>query len=221
MEFTINNSSALNIFNSIKSKSKSQFGQDLFVLFQHEFKSDGYFVEFGATNGFDLSNSYLLEKYFNWQGILAEPAHIWHKDLINNRSCKIDLRCVWKESGVSINFNQSNNPDLSSVVGFGKNDFNADERGVGTIYPVLSISLADLLIHHKAPKVIDYLSVDTEGSEFEILSNFDFDAYDIKIISCEHNFTSMREKIYDLLVRYGYKRVHEDISTVDDWYVKR
>ncbi len=79
------------------SESKSQLRQDLFVLSELRFKRDGYFVEFGATNGIDLSNSHLLETRFGWQGILAEPARIWHKALKNNR--KVNRLCmenVWR-----------------------------------------------------------------------------------------------------------------------------
>ena len=53
---------------------KSQIGQDLFALYALDWKRSGYFVEFGATNGVDLSNTFLLEKDFAWTGILAEPA---------------------------------------------------------------------------------------------------------------------------------------------------
>lgn len=60
----------------ILEKSRSQLRQDLFVLTELNFKQNGYFVEFGATNGVDLSNTYLLEKEFNWSGILAEPARV-------------------------------------------------------------------------------------------------------------------------------------------------
>ena len=52
---------------------KSQIYQDIFVLYTLNWKRNGFFVEFGATNGFDLSNSYLLEKDFGWKGILCEP----------------------------------------------------------------------------------------------------------------------------------------------------
>ena len=55
-------------------RSRSQLRQDIFVLCTLDFKRNGFFVEFGATNGVDLSNSYLLETEFNWTGILAEPA---------------------------------------------------------------------------------------------------------------------------------------------------
>src|SRR6056297_216441 len=59
--------------------SKSQLRQDLFVLSELGFKQHGFFVEFGATNGIDLSNTYLMEARFGWNGILAEPARLWHR----------------------------------------------------------------------------------------------------------------------------------------------
>lgn len=55
---------------------------------------DGFFLEFGATNAQDLSNSYILEKEFSWKGILAEPAISWQDDFKKNRGCFIEDMCV-------------------------------------------------------------------------------------------------------------------------------
>ena len=63
-----------------------------------------------------------------------------------------------------------------------------------------TVSLTDLLDDHSAPLEIDYLSIDCEGSELEILKNHNFDKYSFKVITCEHNFTEKRKKIYDLLL---------------------
>ena len=79
--------------------------------------------------------------------------------------------------------------------------------------------MSDLLEKYSAPSIIDYLSIDTEGSEYDILNAFDFQKYKFRVITCEHNFTPMREKIYDLLIKKGYKRKLSNISRVDDWYV--
>lgn len=64
------------------------------MLYRAKFKQNGFFVEFGATNGIDLSNTYLLETEFGWNGILAEPDKYWHTSLIANRTAIIDIRCV-------------------------------------------------------------------------------------------------------------------------------
>jgi len=199
---------------------KSQFGQDIFVLYQSNFKKNGFFIEFGATDGVSISNTHILEKEFGWHGILAEPARIWHKSLKENRNSIIDERCVWSESKKSLDFRETDLYELSTIESYSSLDMHTSARKSGTVYQVETISLMDLLVEHNAPKEIDYLSIDTEGSEFEILQNFDFTKYNIKIITVEHNFTAMREKIFDLLTLYGYKRVFAEISEVDDWYIK-
>jgi FkbM family methyltransferase len=204
---------------ALTAKSKAQLGQDMFVLAELGFKKDGYFVEFGATNGIDLSNTYLLEKEMGWTGILAEPAWVWQDALKANRNCHISFDCVWSKSHELLPFNQASAAELSTIDTFSSVDEHAQARKTGDKYEVYTCSLLDLLKKYDAPKEIDYLSIDTEGSEFDILSAFDFDAYKIKVITCEHNFTPMREEIYKLLTSKGYTRKHTEFSRFDDWYV--
>ena len=200
--------------------SKSQLMQDVFVFSHLNYKDDGFFVEFGATNGVELSNTYLLEKKFFWKGILAEPAKIWHLDLKKNRAVFIEEKCIWKNSGSIVEFNEVSIPELSSISYFhNKDDWALLQRKNFVKYPIETISLIDLLDKYHAPKVIDYLSIDTEGSEFEILSNFDFNKYQFRVITCEHNYTSDRKKIYNLLIKNGYIRKYSLLSKWDDWYV--
>ncbi len=200
--------------------SKAQLRQDLFVLAECNFKRNGFFVEFGATNGVDLSNTHMLEKEFGWNGILAEPAKRWHADLIKNRSCKIDMNCVWQESDATLAFNETNIAEYSTIKSHSSADLHSEARKDGNAYDVNTISLTDLLKKHDAPRQIDYLSIDTEGSEFDILNAFDFGRYQIGIITCEHNHTEARSKIFSLLSRNGYVRKLEKLSHFDDWYVR-
>ena len=210
--------------------SRSQIGQDLFVLSELKFKKNGYFVEFGATNGIDWSNSCILEKEFGWNGIVAEPARIWHEALSKNRQCHIETKCVSGKSGQQVEFNETETAELSTIKTFSDGDLHRERRQYGKIYQVETISLMDLIDKFPppprdsapdAPRYIDYLSIDTEGSEYEILKDFDFNRYKFRIITCEHNFTPMREKIHALLVRNGYRRTFEALSQFDDWYVLR
>ncbi len=181
------------------------------------FKLNGYFVEFGATDGIDLSNTYLMEREFGWNGILAEPASCWHGDLIKNRKVNIELGCVWKDSCSTLSFDEVDIAELSTVHSYSGSDFHSEARKRCKTYEVKTISLIDLLLKHGAPNVIHYLSIDTEGTEFEILKNFDFQRYIFKVITCEHNFTPMRDEIYALLSRQGYVRKFDEISRFDDW----
>ena len=195
---------------------KSQIYQDIFVLYTLNWKRNGFFVEFGSTNGFDLSNSYLLEKDFGWKGILCEPASVWKEDLKKNRNSILDFRCVWKTSGKTVDLIVPSKPEFSkiSILKTPKSLNVAQSEKVETV------SLIDLLNTYNAPKNIDYLSIDTEGSEYEILEAFDFSKYRISIITCEHNFSKKREKIFKLLNKNGYQRVFQGLSRWDDWYIK-
>lgn len=201
-------------------ESQAQLRQDLFVLSELGFKRGGFFVEFGAASGKELSNTWLLEKQFGWSGILAEPAKCWHERLATNRSCVVEHRCVWKSTGDRLDFSEAREAEISTLTSFKEGDQHAVARRASRRYQVETISLSDLMADHKAPAQPDYLSIDTEGSEFEILEAFDFHRYPFKVITCEHNFTPAREKIRALLMAAGYVRKYEKISYFDDWYVR-
>jgi hypothetical protein len=85
-------------------------------------------VEFGATDGIELSNSYLLETKFNWRGILVEPSRNWHAELYKNRKSIIDTRCVYKTSHEKLIFNQTNEAELSTLDHFSESDVHAKRR---------------------------------------------------------------------------------------------
>jgi len=206
---------------AIKGQSKAQLKQDLFVLLATGFKRGGYFVEFGATNGVDLSNTYLLEKSYDWSGVLAEPAKVWQKPLKENRNCSLEFDCVWKKSGQTLAFKSAAQGEFSTIEKYSDSDEHAEDRESGEVYDVTTISLADMLIKHNAPEVIDYLSIDTEGSELDILSALDFSIYKIAIIYVEHNYNAeKRSGIYALLSEQGYKRRYSNFSKWDDWYYR-
>jgi len=202
--------------------SSSQLYQDLWVLWSTQMQRCGYFVEFGATNGRDLSNTYLLEKNFGWRGLLAEPFPHWHAELHANRSAIIDHRCVWKVSGDELSFVATDSaPEFAGVESSAfDDDHSSVRRDSGRTIPVKTVSLVDLLLEHDAPSCIDYLSVDAEGSELTILEAFDFSRYRIDFITVEHNrHGEKREGIHRLLTSNGFVRKFEQFSMFDDWYI--
>lgn len=204
----------------LRSEFRSQLGQDLLALVSRERDGAGFFVEFGACDGVTLSNTYVLEKEFGWTGILAEPARIWHSSLAENRSSHIDHRAVWIRSGEHLAFKQAQIAELSTFELFTDSDAHSLWRQSGESYEVETVSLQGLLAHYEAPRVIDFVSIDTEGSEFAILSSFDFDEYQLNVITVEHNGTEAREKISELLTSHGYVRVFGGVSRWDDWYFR-
>ena len=196
--------------------SVSQVRQDIFALAQLDFKKHGFFVEFGATNGAELSNTLIMERDYGWTGILAEPARGWHAALRSNRKAAIETRCVWKESGHTVEFTETASAVNSAISSFVK----TPRKVRGQSYEVQTISLNDLLAEHNAPEVVDYISIDTEGSEFDILDAVDFDRWSFRVMTVEHNHEPQRDQVYALLTSKGYTRVCQDVSRFDDWYVK-
>jgi FkbM family methyltransferase len=203
----------------LKNRAMSQLGQDLWVLEMSEFKRDGFFVEFGATDGVLLSNTYLLEKEFGWQGICAEPNPTLYEQLKSNRHCVVSNACIAGQSGETVEFIFAD--AFGGMARHAFSDEHAERRhayaaakGVGQL---LTISLDDFLRSHKAPLDIDYISIDTEGSELEILSSFPFDQWNVRLFTIEHNFTPQREVILELLQKHGYSRVEREW---DDWYFR-
>lgn len=79
-------------------QSFSQKFQDLFGLWAAGGRTDGYFVEFGALNGRDFSNSYMLEKY-GWSGIISEPHPDYKQRMHEVRRCHISTLCVYDQMG--------------------------------------------------------------------------------------------------------------------------
>ena len=93
-------------------------------------------------------------------------------------------------------------------------------NSAGREYTVITVSLNDLLDQHQAPPVIDYISVDTEGSELAILKGFDFSRRRVKLWTIEHNyFDPARQAILEIMTNNGYQRILTQRSTIDDWYI--
>jgi FkbM family methyltransferase len=205
---------------AIARSSQAQIHQDAWVLWETAAKERGYFIEFGAADGVSTSNTYVLEKEFGWRGVLAEPNQIYFPKLRKSRSCFVSDKCVFSRTGEKLSFLATRLPGLSRLEAVNPYDEHEGLRADHTETTVETISLNDLLTEAKAPAQIDYMSVDTEGSELEILSHFDFDRWNVSLMTVEHNGTSQRQPLFELLSRNGYRRVWPEITQFEDWYIR-
>ena len=201
--------------------SQSQIFQDVFALFVNGFAKNGYFIEVGTGDGELISNTYLLEKEFGWSGMVVEPNPVFLPSLQANRTCRISTDCVYDVSGRTVRFRCTADPEFSGIA-----ERHADlhaEKSAGEFREIekVTLSLHDLLTQNDCPSVIDYLSLDVEGAEFEILQPFDFSSRTIRCLTVEHNWTATRDNVFDLLTENGYVRVFEHLSQWDDWYVRK
>ena len=205
-------------------RSKAQLQQDLLVQFiyekieQIEKSVSRTFIEFGAASGVALSNTYFLEKFHGWTGLLCEPHPGFHESIENNRDCDFDKRCVSINSGETIEFLLVSNPELSTIKSYSDSDLHSQSRLENSPYLVRTVSLDDLVRERFDKSEIFYLSADTEGSEYEILKAYSFEKYP-RVITVEHNFTENDAKIESLLDKQGYSRILRSVSDFDAWYL--
>jgi FkbM family methyltransferase len=199
--------------------SYSQLGQDVEVIEFYNNKENGFFIEIGASDGIILSNTYLLETKYKWKGICCEPIPKNFKNLVKNRPNSICYdKAVYNTSGLTVNFDIANDADLLSGI---SNHIDCHKFSVDAnkeTIEVQTISLFDVLNNANAPSFIEYMSLDTEGSEFEILKNFDFEKYTFGLIDIEHNYCEPRRtEIKNLLLSKGY--FYKGENQWDDMYM--
>ena len=204
----------------------SQNDQDKFI-YEHFFKSKkhpGIFIEVGANNGLTYSNTYFFEKELNWRGMCIEPLPHVFEELQKNRPGSICINgCIANQPGKTQFLSINGYSEMLSGI-LGKYDPRHLERienelnlygGEKQIIEVPCYRLNDLLDKHKINHV-DYLSIDTEGNEFEILQSIDFTIINIEIISIENNYNE--SYIRNFLEKNGYQYITQQGR--DDIYQK-
>ena len=96
---------AISIVKKPRTRKIIAQSNDAFAAFIVGDLFDKTFLEFGATDGVHLSNSYMIENNLGWTGALAEPSPQWHEQLKNNRpNTRIITDCIWKCSGEKLDF---------------------------------------------------------------------------------------------------------------------
>jgi FkbM family methyltransferase len=178
---------------------------------------NGFFIEAGAWDGRAGSCTYVLEKELDWTGILIEPMPLYFTDLKNNRPNSICVNKGLSSYPGSLEYYHFDGwagyNGFPSLNKFGEAQWwdkvNSNVKGVvPQKYNIECVTLYNTLIENNAPKVIDYLCLDTEGSELEILKNFPFDKYKFKTISIEFS----PQPLTDILIKNDYMQVTNSFS---------
>jgi FkbM family methyltransferase len=202
----------------------SQIGQDRWVKSVLNNKRDGYFVELGACDGLHLSNTLYFERNLNWNGICIEPSDAFYKDLSINRKCNVSNCLISSYEGETVDFSHCG--AVSGILDEHTGIFTTKD----SVVKKTTTTLASVLDQFNAPEIIDYLSLDVEGQEYNILRTFPFDKYKFRCITVEHNAphvgNTLQLKIRDILTRNGYTFVkgNDDVhkwghGPIDDFYV--
>lgn len=181
----------------------------------------GFFVELGANNGINQSNTLYFEKYRNWKGVLIEPTPNNFLECRKNRKITTEIFC---NACVSFDYKQNfvelaycdlmttttsfgNELNFESHVQNGKKFLKQNE--VVFKFGAIPKTLTELLKLSNAPNLIDFLSLDVEGAEFDVLNGIDFSIFNFKYICIEtNNFEKinhfLNSKNYTFLKKLSY-----------------
>jgi FkbM family methyltransferase len=192
----------------------AQLKQDTRVVEHYQSKKGGYYVDIGAHDGLSFSNTYLLDRAYGWTGICVEPLPDVFQQLINNRKNAICVQAaIFNRSELKLDFTTADM--FSGIVGY--IDCHEEGKTAQTI-KVNTLSMTDLLKRCNAPHWIEYLTIDTEGSELEVLQSIDYSNYRFGLIHIEHNYVEPRRSLMrKLLQSQGY--VHSREIQWDDEYI--
>lgn len=158
-------------------------------------KKNGYFIEIGANDGIKQSNTKHLELFLNWRGVLIEPIPSQYHLLKYSRAIKtfkINALCVpnkvsnkktliWDFGLMSTSEEFYEHDDFLEHISAARSKFGK----IGKQVWIDSFTLNEILDQAKAPRVIDLLVLDTEGSELSVLKGLNLHYWEIQYIVIE------------------------------------
>jgi FkbM family methyltransferase len=191
----------------------AQHGEDVFLMDYFEDHTQGVFVEIGAYDGIQFSNTYALEQ-LGWTGLLVEA----HPDNVEacrrNRPRSVVEHCAMAgpEASGTVTFNvvMGRGGDLLSAVSPDEKHVircRREGEGIRTV-SVPCMGFDGLMQRHPLPR-IDFLSIDIEGGEIDALRGVDFERLRPRLILLEANGREERERLHQFMAQRAYRPLRE------------
>lgn len=193
--------------------------KELFNIIEEKFPIIGTFLEIGCWDGEQISQTAHLERK-GWTGVCVDP----FPRNFANREATLVSKAISSDGKdkefTKVYYDKRDGGDVSYFSGFTETLSDhwklIEEHCHYEKVIIKTITIDDLFMKYSLPRFINFLSVDTEGSEFEILNSINYKAYKFGIIVVEHNYNiEKKEKIDNLLLANGYTISHElEIDTI-------
>jgi FkbM family methyltransferase len=175
---------------------------------------NGVVVDVGAWDGVCFSNSFFFEKECGWKSINIEPLEDRFNQLVINRPSSINLNiAVHSVDGEADFLSISGNTSMLSGI-----KANYDPRHITRIENELNelhneskivrvhTKRLDTIFREQDIKHVNYLSIDVEGSEMDVIRSIDFNRVFIDVIGFENNYPDKTQPIIDYLKKQNYSR---------------
>jgi FkbM family methyltransferase len=175
-------------------------------------RRDGFFVEVGANHPFEGSQTWLLERV-GWKGVLVEPLPE-KADLIRKTRPEAFLF-----AGVATSPDKTGllNLHIPEADAFASTEMNVDDVGVKYAKTIhCEASTLDAILQTAGLPGVDFVSIDTEGTEIHVLHGFDLERWSPSLILIEDKLRNLQK--HSFLVAHGYRLVKR--TTLNNWYVR-
>jgi FkbM family methyltransferase len=190
-----------------KIKFQGQFLQDMIAYLYLPKKKNGFFIDIGAHDGLVGSNTYIFEQ-LGWKGICVEPQpDIFNKLLKRFRKCDCYNVAISSETNENARFFKAHGASALSGLDTGITETHRDwarEYGKTEIITIQTMTFGDLMNKYPEITEIDFMSIDAEGHEMEILKTINFEKYKFNILTVEANDP---ERICEFLGDKGYRQL--------------
>ena len=200
----------------------SQFGEDRILAGIFDGKSKGLCIEVGANDGVNDSNTMYFEN-IGWDCILVEPNPVLCNMIRASRKARlIEVAASDKKGKTSLFVAEG------AERAHGVSTINSDEHALNKIksygftYSEVKVetkSLDEILDEEKISHEIDFITVDVEGHELEVLKGFSLDRWRPTVILVEDNSNFENSDVSDHLKMFGYLRFMR--TGVNDWYARK
>ena len=193
---------------SLQAPYYSQVGQDRFLDdFVFHGRRGGVFVDIGAYDGVAMSNSCYFERELGWRGLCVEPNPVRYSRLVENRRSQ-NVNCgVGAREGMMKFLQLPAHLDLGAgfLDYYDPQSAYVKEQPVGSAVIDVPVRRLTDLVSRAGLAKIDYLSIDTEGADFDIIRSIDFEVLDVSAISVENS--GWEERIAAYMGAKGYRLV--------------
>lgn len=198
----------------------SQFGEDQILNKIFKGKQQGLCIEVGGFDGIQLSNSYFFEK-LGWDCIVIEPIPELCEAIQKKRTSQILNIAVGSYTGET-KFYVTEGVTALSTLEFSRSHLERVKSAGGNIREIhVKIDTLDNLLEAEnvKGKEIDFITIDVEGHELDVLQGFSIQKYEPRIILIEDNLGVSDRRIDQLMSQAGYVRFKR--TGCNDWYAKR
>jgi FkbM family methyltransferase len=193
-------------------KRKDEFYEKFFVWEFFDFATDGFFVEVGAFHSQELSQTWMLEK-LGWSGMLVEPIPENADELRLNRPRSVvhQVALTSYEKAGTLKLHIAG--EAGSQSGLIKNQQDAERKYQRNI--TVTATTFDSILGAEPRERIDFVSIDTEGNELDVLRGFDFSKHRPRLILVEDVVLDL--KLHNFLASKGYRLLRR--TQWNNWYV--